>query len=399
MASKPLSEKNAMRQKTTRQEKIESVLVGLVEYYIKTAKPVGSNTLKETGFQEVSSATIRNYFAELEEKGYLKQHHTSGGRVPTPEAYRLYARYCQDELEREVPHESFACRIAPLESHEMKEIALFLQQACEGLSDEIQCAAFLSAPRFDQDFVIDIKLVGIDSYRVLAVLLTSFGQIYTETLSVLHKISTFSLKRIEEYFHSRLTGLDQVESSLSSEELELALRFYKEIMARYIVNYVNFSREDVYRSGFSRLLRYLEFQEAENLTSSLSIFENETALRALVREAIKTKKSRVWVADDLFYFLTTQANCTVITAPYHIANKNVGAIGVIGPMRMPYKHNLALINAYASEISHYLEKNLYKHKITYRTPQQTGYEIGEESRKLLSAPQERGLLEHQEHYE
>jgi len=388
--------KNQAAKKITRDEKVENVLIGLVEYFIKTGKPVGSNTLKETGFQEVSAATIRNYFAELEEKGYLKQHHTSGGRVPTASAYRLYAKRCQEEVEKELLHESYACRVEPLESREMKEVALFMQRACEGLADEIQCACFLSSPRFDQDFVTEIKLLGIDSYRVLAVLITSFGQIYTETLTVSHKISTFSLKRIEEYFHARLTGLDRVEHSLSSEELELALRFYKEIMARYLVNYVNFSNEDVYRNGFSRLLYYPEFQEAESLASSLSIFENETALRALIRESIKTNRARIWVAEDLFYFLTTQANCTVITAPYRIGSKNVGAIGIIGPMRMSYKHNLAIISAYANEISSYLEKNLYRYKISFRTPQQKGYEISYESRKQLAAPQERGLLEHQE---
>ena len=59
------------------------VLIGLVEYFIKTGKPVGSNTLKETGFGDLSSATIRNYFAHLETEGYLTQQHSSGGRIPT----------------------------------------------------------------------------------------------------------------------------------------------------------------------------------------------------------------------------------------------------------------------------------------------------------------------------
>ena len=67
------------------------VLLGLVDYYIQTGKPVGSNTLKEAGFGDLSSATIRNYFAHLEEEGYLLQSHSSGGRIPTHLAYRVYA--------------------------------------------------------------------------------------------------------------------------------------------------------------------------------------------------------------------------------------------------------------------------------------------------------------------
>ena len=74
-----------------KQDRERKVLLGLVEYYIQTGKPVGSNALKESGFGDLSSATIRNYFAHLEETGYLIQSHSSGGRIPTDLAYRIYA--------------------------------------------------------------------------------------------------------------------------------------------------------------------------------------------------------------------------------------------------------------------------------------------------------------------
>lgn len=389
MALKPQKEKKAKR------DKIESVLRGLIEYYLKTGKAVGSDTLRIAGFEEISSATIRNYFAELEQTGFLKQHHTSGGRVPTPAAFRWYAALCQEELEHEEMHESKATTIGEEYSEDMKEVALYLQRATESISEATGSAAFLSAPRFDQDFVTDIKLVSIDNSRALAILLTSFGQIYTEQLLVPHKISSFTLKRIEEYCLQRLKGSDVAHAELTKEELELAIRFYQEAMTRYIVSYVNFTKEDLFRTGFSKLLRYPEFQEAESLTSSLSLFENQVALRALVRDSVKAEKTKVWIAEDLFCFLTGPANCAVISAPYSIAHKKVGALGIIGPMRMPYKHVIALVQAAAHDISQFLEKNLYRHKITFRTPQHAGYEIGQASRKLLISPEEKQLLPHQ----
>ena len=82
--------------KTDRERK---VLIGLVEHYIQTGKPVGSNVLKDVGFDDLSSATIRNYFAHLEEEGYLAQQHSSGGRIPTDQAFKLYANeYCQEVI-------------------------------------------------------------------------------------------------------------------------------------------------------------------------------------------------------------------------------------------------------------------------------------------------------------
>lgn len=382
----------ALKPKRAKSEKIESVLRALVEFYLKTGKAVGSETLREASFADISSATIRNYFVELEETGLLKQHHISGGRVPTAQAFRWYAALCQDELNHEEPYEK-ATNIGQLHTEDMKEVALFLQQVAESVSEASGSASFLSAPRFDQDFVTDIKLISIDQSRALAVLITSFGQIYTEQLLIPHKISTHALKRIEEYCVQRLKGQDKHE--LDKDELELAIRFYQEAMTRYIVSYVNFSKEDMFRTGFSKLLRYPEFQEAESLTASLSLFENQTALRALVRDAVKAEKMKVWIAEDLFYFLSTPANCSVIAAPYGIAGKKVGAIGIIGPVRQPYKHIMAIVKATADDISQFLEKNLYKHKITFRTPAHVGYEIGEASRKLLSSPGEKQLLQHQ----
>lgn len=390
-----MADKPVLQKKPSKNERIERILIGLVEYYVKTGKAVGSNTLKEAGFADLSSATIRNYFAELEEKGFLLQQHTSGGRVPTALAFRVYATFCQNELENEKSDVHHATKIGSMYTQDMREIALFLQQATVAVSEETECAAFLSSPRFDQDFVTDIKLVSIDATRVLAILLTSFGQVYTETLGILHKISLHSLKRIEEYLHARLTGHEPGFDELTPEELDLAVRFYQEAIARYIVRYANFTQEDVFRTGFSKLLRYPEFQEAESLTSSLALFENELALRSLVREAMKAQSLKVWVGDDLFTHLTTSSNCSVISVPYRIAHKKVGAIGIIGPLRMPYKQIMAELVASADDISHFLERNLYKHKITFRTPRAEGYEIGESSKKLLLGPKDKQLIQHQ----
>ena len=77
--------------KLPKNDREQAVLLGLVELYLKIGKPIGSSTLQEHGFESLSTATIRNYFSKMEEMGYLKQQHTSGGRIPTEKAFRLYA--------------------------------------------------------------------------------------------------------------------------------------------------------------------------------------------------------------------------------------------------------------------------------------------------------------------
>src|SRR5438045_1193035 len=86
-----IAKKSLPQRKLPKADREHSVLLGLIELYLKTGKPIGSHTLQENGFDSLSSATIRNYFSKMEEAGYLKQQHTSGGRIPTQKAFRLYA--------------------------------------------------------------------------------------------------------------------------------------------------------------------------------------------------------------------------------------------------------------------------------------------------------------------
>src|SRR3989344_4935062 len=88
---KTASYKSLTAKKLPKTDREQAVLLGLIELYLKTGKPIGSHTLQENGFESLSSATIRNYFSKMETQGYLKQQHTSGGRIPTEKALRLYA--------------------------------------------------------------------------------------------------------------------------------------------------------------------------------------------------------------------------------------------------------------------------------------------------------------------
>ncbi|WP_039360178.1 heat-inducible transcriptional repressor HrcA [Candidatus Protochlamydia amoebophila] len=361
------------------------VLLGLVDYYIQTGKPVGSNTLKEAGFEDLSSATIRNYFAQLEEEGYLLQSHSSGGRIPTDLAYRIYAHAYLNTNEpypKQNPFEAF-------KSFESKEIAIFLQEAAEKLSWETNCAVFLSAPRFDHDFIANLKLVPLDAYRCLCIIMTDFGVIKTEVMHLPVKLSSFGIKRIENYFHCRLTNLGEPEN-LEPEEETIAQTFYNELMLRYIVGYSNFIDVDLYRTGFSRLLFYSDFQDTNLLASSLSLFENAHSMRLLLKECKALNHLRFWIGDDLSSFANSSPRCSVLTIPYYINYKPVGAVGLLGPTRLPYRALFSLLKLFSDCISETVTKNVYKFKIDYRQPEQSLYLKKEES---LLIGQSRFLIE------
>lgn len=352
--------------KPTKSNRERRVLLGLVDYYIQTGKPVGSNTLKEEGFEEISSATIRNYFANLEKQGYLVQQHSSGGRIPTNLAFRLYTQECET-LHPATLNAAQEETIIQLRQSESREITLYLQGAAEKLSQMTKTAVFLSAPRFDNDLIIDLKLIGIDHQRCLAIIVTDFGVIQTEVLPIDKKLSAFTLKRIEEYFHWRLTGHDKPEN-LAKEEEQLAQQFYNEIMVRYIVNYSNFTNEEIFKTGFSNLLVYPEFHHTTTLANSLALFENSQRVRLLLKDCIKHKNLKCWIGEDLSPYSLSHPDCTAIAIPYKIGQQIVGALGLLGPIRMPYATNFQLLRQFSDSISETLTRNIFKFKISFRQP-------------------------------
>jgi len=353
--------KSLIPRKPPKDKREKSVLLGLVELYLETGKPVGSNTLRENGFDSLSSATIRNYFSKLEEDGLLKQQHSSGGRIPTSSAYRLYAQtHLKSPLIDEKEHKLLRQNI----QKETRELAIYLQSVAEKLSEATHCAVFLSAPRFDHDFVLDIKLVGVDSNRCLCVIITVFGQVMTELLYTEQKMSSLTLKRLENFFRWRLTGLDK--PTLSPDEETLATRFYNEVMMRHLVGSTHFTAEDIYKTGFSKLLAYPDFNDATALADGLGLFENEEALRLLLRECAKAEDLSCWIGGNLHA-------CSALAIPYKINQSIAGSLAILGPNRIPYRKLFGILETASEAISQSLTRSLYKFKITFRHPEAREY--------------------------
>lgn len=368
-----------IKKASKKQTRALQVLIGLVELYLETGKPIGSNTLKDHGFQELSSATIRNYFAQLEREGYLKQPHSSGGRIPTNEAFRLYA---EEALHAPLLLPEIEERFHTLELAESRHLARFLQNSVQELSEQIGLAAFISSVRFDHDLILEIKLVGIDETRLLCVMVTDFGQILTEILPITQKISSFSLKRIESEIQWRIKGGVQPENLLP-EESKLSAAFYNEIMVRYLVRYSNFSDEDVFRTGFSSLLAYPEFNDPVALATGLSLFENPSQMRLLLSDALRAGVLRYWIGEDLAPYATSAQGCSVIAIPYQVGQTPVGAIGILGPSRIPYRSVFGTLHFFAEALSKSLTKSLSKFKISFRHPRSATPYIEKTAQYLL----------------
>jgi heat-inducible transcriptional repressor len=379
--------KTLFSKRPSKDDREKAVLIGLVTLYLKTGRPVGSQTLKENGFDSLSPATLRNYFAKLEKGGFLKQHHSSGGRVPTGPAYKVYA---DSICESSTLEEDEKKKLASLLEKETREVSLYLQKAAETLSDFTQGAVFLSSPRFDQDFVQDIKLMNIDAYRILCVVVTDFGNVRSEVLFTDQALSDSLLKKIEQFFEWRLSS--QNRPNLSAEEERMAVKFYNEAMFRHIMNYSTFSSSDILKTGFSRILNYPDFNDASSLASGLSLLENDNTLRVLLAKTVENNELTFWIGDELTPFSPAASACSVLSIPYRIHNTPVGSIGLLCPHRAPYEKLFASLKVASESLSTSLTKSLYKFKISYREPKEAQLDLNKQT-ALLSATKGEILLE------
>lgn len=332
-------------------EREDAILIALVELFIKTNKPVGSSSLQEK-LHSLSPATIRNYFVKLEEKGFLKQQHSSGGRIPTYLAYKEYASIYENNLEKE---EKF---LSEKLKKETKEVTSFLHMAAELLSETLSLATFISSPHFDQDFIQDVKLIQLDKTRILCISITEFGQIKTEMLYLNEEIN--NLKNIENFFLWRLNKASKPFFQ-TEKDLKLAQHLYNEAMLRHFIGY---NASDIYRTGLSKLLSYPEFKDTSLLADSLSLIENPIHISRLIKESAKKDGISYFIGDDLKSFGTSEIAIALI--PYYINQTAIGSIAILGPIRMNYKEVFSTLHLFSKYISETLTKSVYKFKISFK---------------------------------
>ena len=355
---KTLSQKKPSK----KNDREQAVLFGLVDLFLKSGKPIGSQTLQENGFESLSSATIRNYCALLESQGFLLQPHTSGGRLPTEKAFRAYADHFYDQG---ILESSQGEILEGALRHQGRDLTALIHQGVETLSRLSKCAVFISMPRFDQDLVQIVRLLQIDTSRLLAVVLTDFGLVRTETLLIDQEIDEEFLKTCERYFLWRLNKGETV-SFEKEAQLKLAQRLYHEIMVRHLVGYLNFPAEDILRCGMARLLTWPEFNEATAVVNSLALLEDETQMREVLRKCSQKQALSLWIGDELCPHVTPQSANTVIAIPYKINQTIAGAVAILGPTRLPYRELFGLLRHFSELLSDSLTSAMYKFKISFR---------------------------------
>lgn len=324
----------------------QAVLGLVVRQYIATAIPVGSKTIVEQYGLGISSATIRNEMACLEEQGYLTHPHTSAGRVPTEKGYRYFVERLMSEAElplaeqRTIRHQFHQARL---------DLEQWMRLAAAVLARAARSTSLVAAPTVAQCRFKHLELIAAHGLKVLLVLVLSGGIVKQQMLTLTHPVIQEELSQVANRLNDLFIGLTADQILTSSHQLmpseaqiaNLVVEMMEESEAR--------SSGEIYHDGLLNIFRQPEFSEIENARQIVRIMEEQSLLEAILTEVLNSSGVQVIIGGEGRW--EELSECSVVLAPYGEAGRAVGALGVLGPMRMRYGRAISTVRYVADLLS------------------------------------------------
>jgi heat-inducible transcriptional repressor len=327
------------------------ILARVIEEYIATGQPVGSRYLVERAGLRVSPSTVRHELAELEARGLLTHPHTSAGRVPTEQAYRLHA---DELLARQEPRsESF-----PLDLSELRrEVDSALETTSEVLSRVTHMLALVSAPPLQTTTVRHIEVLLLNPRTVMAVVITSTGGVAKRLVTFDEAVDPGLAQWAREYLNERLAGLRLGTNAVrrAFEEASLSPPERRFLAAlRPVFTEVLQAEQRLYLGGTAELLEDARDDELDLYRDVLVTLERRAALLALLGEALDPLRTWVRLGGELDHPALQAA--ALVGSTYGLTNRALGAVGLLGPVRMDYDKAIRSVRAAAQELSRFVEE-------------------------------------------
>ncbi len=332
-----------------------AVLRAIVEDYVAMKEPVGSKALADRHGLGVSSATIRNDMAALEDEGLISAPHTSAGRIPTDKGYRLFV----DKLSN----------VKPLSNAERQAIHTFLDQAVDLddvmmrtvrlLSQLTKQVALIQYPLLGRSSVRHIELLSVSSMRLLMIVIADTGRLEQRTVDTGIPLSDAMLSQIRSKLNEQLDG--QLFSDVPDKLLGFASQFEPDltpainaIVSTILESIVRQPDERVVLSGTSHLARSSE-NYTQTFSPILEALEEQVVLMRLLGETHDADALNIRIGSENPVEEFHQAS--IVTTGYGAGDQTVGHVGVLGPTRMDYPGSIAAVRAVARYVGKIVMEN------------------------------------------
>lgn len=336
-------------------ERKQRLLMALVERHIRDGQPVGSKTLAEGSGLSVSSATIRNIMAELEELGLLFSPHTSAGRVPTEIGYRLYV----DTLLRSAPMNQRDTRSLRRELEQLihpdqspKEL---VSQASRALAELTRMAGVVVVPRRDVITLRQVEFLPLSGQRVLVILVINRSEVQNRIIHTDREYTEVELRHAANYINRTYAGcnLDEICDGLLStmeadrQSMGQMMETAVDVAAKALKR--NADEDDYVLSGETNLLDSAQGEGIDKLRDLFEAFNHKRDILHLLERAMHAEGVQIFIGQEAGY--QPFSEYSLVSAPYSAEENTVGVLAVVGPTRMDYERVIPTVDITARILS------------------------------------------------
>ena len=331
-------------------ERAQTLLKCLVERYIRDGQPVGSRTLSKEMELGLSPATVRNVMSDLEECGFIKAPHTSAGRIPTVQGYRLFV----DSL----------LTVKPLHGKDIDKLKLefnldpnsdgVIDTASSLLSSVTQLAGIVTVPKKGQLTLRHVEFLPLSSNKVLVIIVINDHEVQNQVIQTARQFSESELQQAANYLNSEFAGqnLSDIRESMFSamEETREDMRNVMMTAIAMADQVLETNKNDDYiLAGQTNLMNYAEMGNVDRLKHLFEAFNTKQDILHLLDQSIHTEGIQIFIGEESGY--EALDDCSVITAPYKAKDDVIGVLGVIGPTRMAYDRIIPIVDVTARLLS------------------------------------------------
>jgi len=317
------------------------ILQLVVDDYISTAQPVSSKSITEKHMPNVSSATVRSELAQLEELGYLSQLHTSSGRLPSVEAYKLYVSELMDKSKL-TAKEVGAIRDA-FEGH-ADNLETVVQNAVKVISDLTDYTSVGYTAHSDKNKIIKIDLFRYKPTQALLLIVTENTLIRDRFISIPEVMTDAQLIEASELIARLFVGKEFGEIIGLGDVIKEEFQGYREIfdsVMSAIEDYIAKSGSNVILEGEGKILNHPEYNDSEKVKNFLSVVTSKNKLAGLLADNTDNIEINIKIGGEEGKDMPE--DCSLVTATYSASGVKIGTYGVIGPLRMDYQKVVSVL--------------------------------------------------------
>ena len=318
----------------------KKILQYVVDDYISTAQPVSSKSISERYMQGISSATIRSELAGLEEMGYLNQLHTSSGRVPSIEAYKLYVTELMDRSK--LSKEETGLIRAAFRDH-LDNIEAVVNNAVKVISELTDYTSVALASHSGKDKIVKIDIFRYKPNKALLLVVTENTLIRDKFIDIPESMTDAQIEDASRFVYNAFVGKELFEILAMADKFPSEFESYREIfdgIMDAIEEYVERDKADVVIKGESKILNHPEANDGEKVKSFLSVVTSKDKVADLLSSGEDDIEINIKIGgedEDM------PKDCSLVTATYSASGKKVGTYGVIGPLRMDYQKVVSVL--------------------------------------------------------